>query len=108
MKRLPPPGKPLDKGQLPIRENSWLAKLAAYKLGSDQVALVWGETIHLHGVTRHEFLEDEAWVKHECCHIEQFRQHGFFPFLLKYLWESIRKGYYRNKYEIEARNAETD
>ncbi len=108
MKKLPPPGKPWDKESLPIRENSRFAKIAAWKLGAARVALVLGETIHLYGVSRPEFLEDEAWVKHECCHIRQFRQYGFFTFLLKYLWESIRNGYSNNKYELEARNAETD
>jgi len=26
--------------------------------------------------------------------------------LVKYLWESIRKGYYNNRFEVEARKAE--
>jgi hypothetical protein len=108
VKKSQQPGKPLDKQRLKIRENSWLAKIAAYKLGARRVALVLGDTVHLCRVSRGEFLEDEAWVKHECCHIRQFRQYGFFNFLLKYLWESLRKGYYNNKYEIEARKAETE
>lgn len=108
MKKSPPPGKPWDKQSLRIRENSWFAKIAAWKLDARSVALVLGETIHLHGVSRREFLDDEAWVKHECCHIRQFQQHGFFSFLLKYLWESIRNGYTNNKYEREARDAETE
>lgn len=89
-----------------IKENSWLAKLAAKKLGTRSVALVLGKTIHLHNATSKEFLQDEKWVKHELCHIKQFKQHGYVGFIVKYLWESIRKGYYNNRFEVEARKAE--
>lgn len=89
-----------------IKENSWIAKLAARKLQSDSVAIVIGKTIHLHHVSRDVFLKDERWVKHEMCHIRQFKQYGFFNFILKYLLESLRHGYFNNKYEVEARNAE--
>lgn len=90
-----------------IKENSWLAKIAAKKLGTHSVAMVLGSTIHLNNSSKEEFLQNEKWVRHELCHIRQFRQHGFFPFIIKYLWESLRKGYYNNKYEKEARQAET-
>ncbi len=91
-----------------IKENSWIAKIAARKLGSENVAIVIGKTIHLHNVSKARFLEDKRWVKHELCHIRQFQQHGFAPFIFKYLWESMHSGYYHNKYEAEARNAETE
>lgn len=91
---------------LSIKENSWLASIAAWKLGSSPVAMVLGKTIHLHGTDRENFLRDERWVKHELCHIRQFRQYGFFGFLFRYLLESARKGYYNNRFEIEAREAE--
>jgi len=91
---------------LNIRENSWVAKWAAKKLKSESVAIVIGKTIHLHNVSSQHFLADEKWVKHESCHLEQFRKNGTFIFILKYLWESIRHGYYNNKYEVEARKAE--
>lgn len=89
-----------------VKENSWIAKIAARKLGSDNVAIVIGKTIHLHNVSKARFLEDKRWVKHELCHVRQFQQHGFAPFIFKYLWESMRSGYYQNKYEVEARDAE--
>lgn len=89
-----------------IKENSWLAKIAAKKLGTPSVAMVLGSTIHLCHTSKAAFLEDDKWVKHELCHIRQFRQHGFIIFITKYLWESLRKGYYNNKYEEEARQAE--
>jgi hypothetical protein len=89
-----------------IKENSWIAKLASRKLKSKSIAIVIGKTIHLYHVSRHDFLKDEKWVKHEMCHISQFKKYGFLNFIFKYLAESMRNGYYNNKYEIEARNAE--
>ncbi|MGG9964719.1 DUF4157 domain-containing protein [Ferruginibacter sp. SUN106] len=89
-----------------IKENSWLAYIAAKKLGADSVAFVLGKTIHLHNTTKEDFLNNPTWVKHELCHVQQFKQHGFFMFVIKYLYESIKVGYYNNKYEVEARQAE--
>jgi hypothetical protein len=91
---------------LRIKENSWIAKLAARKLKSKNVAIVIGSTIHLYNVSRQKFLQNEKWVKHEVCHLQQFKKHGNFIFVLKYLWESFKNGYQNNKYEIEARKAE--
>ena len=89
-----------------IKENSWIAKIAAFKLRTKRVAIVIGKTIHLHNTSKEDFLKDERWVNHELCHVKQFQQHGFVPFIAKYLWESIKNGYYNNKYEVEAREAE--
>lgn len=93
--------------QYRIRENSWMARFAARRMKAHQLAMVWGTTIHLHNTSMEEFLSDQRWLRHELKHIEQFRQHGFLPFLLKYTWECIRKGYYNNRFEVEARAAET-
>ena len=79
----------MSKTSFQIKENSWLAKIAAKKLRSKSVAMVLGKTIHLHNTTK-----------------EQFKDHGYLIFTVKYLWESLRKGYYNNKYEKEAREAE--
>ena len=89
-----------------IKENSWLARIAAWKLGASAVAMVIGKTIHLHNTTSQEFLRNERWLKHELCHIEQFRQYGTLNFIFLYLLESMRKGYHNNKYEVAAREAE--
>jgi hypothetical protein len=86
-----------------IKENSWMARIAAKKLGEKQVAMVIRKTIHLHNTTRDEFLGDTDWVCHELTHVKQYAQHGTFLFLVKYLWESLKKGYYHNKFEVEAR-----
>lgn len=100
------PGKKLADKNFNIKENSWLAKIAAKKLGAASVAMVLGNTIHLHNASKHDFLQNEKWVKHELCHLQQFRQHGYVGFIAKYIWESIWKGYYNNKFEVEARAAE--
>jgi hypothetical protein len=89
-----------------IKENSWLARIAARKLNSTKVAIVLGNTIYLYNTGKETFLKDERWLKHELCHIKQFREHGFFSFIAKYLWESLKNGYYNNKYEVAARTAE--
>lgn len=91
-----------------IKENSWIAKIAANKLRTQNVAIVLGRTIHLYKVSKDEFLKDARWVKHESCHLRQFQNNGYFLFILKYLWQSMLRGYYNNKYEIEARLAEKD
>ncbi len=91
-----------------IKENSWLAAIAAKKLHEKSVAMVLGNTIHLHNTSKEKFLQNTKWVKHELRHLQQFSQHGYVGFIIKYLWESIRKGYYNNKFEVEARESEKD
>ena len=90
-----------------LKENSFVAELAAKKLKARCVAIVIGRTIHLHNTSKEQFLNDSRWVRHELVHIKQFHQHGYLPFIIKYFWESIKKGYHHNKYEIEAREAES-
>jgi hypothetical protein len=97
----------LIHADIKIKENSWLAKIAAKKLGHKSVAMVLGKTIHLCNTTKAEFLLNERWLKHELCHINQFKAQGFAGFIVKYLWESIKKGYYNNRFKVEAREAET-
>ncbi|WP_205590842.1 hypothetical protein [Hymenobacter oligotrophus] len=88
-----------------IIENSPLARIARWKLGQTNVAMVLGRSIHLSGVTRADFLRDASWVAHELCHIRQVQEHGLMGFLWKYLVESARVGYYANRFEVEAREA---
>lgn len=91
-----------------IKENSWLAKLAAAKMKADKVAIVLGHTIHLYNTTKEEFLNDSDWTCHELKHVEQYQQHGVPGFLAKYIWDWIKNGYYKNKFEAEARANEKD
>jgi hypothetical protein len=96
------------KEDIRIRENSWVAAIAAYKLGLPSVALTLGSTIHLHKTSRSGFLSDQRWVRHEMAHVKQFSRYGFLNFIFLYLLESLKKGYYHNRYEVEARKAELD
>jgi len=90
-----------------IRENSLLAKLASYKLHAPRMALTLGKTIHLYNCSAEEFMANERWVNHEMEHLRQFRKYGLLKFIFLYLLESIRKGYYNNRFEVEARSAES-
>ena len=83
--------------------NSPLARIARLVLRSQRVAMVIGQTVHLSGTSREDFLADAEWVAHENVHLRQYQENGLLPFLWKYLVESARVGYYHNKYEVEAR-----
>lgn len=89
-----------------IKENSFIARLAAAKLGSQKMAIVFGTTIHLHNTKREDFLNDKSWVCHELKHVEQYQKNGYLIFLIKYFIEWARRGYYNNKFEVEARENE--
>jgi hypothetical protein len=91
-----------------IKENSWMAAVAAFKLRSDKCALVIGSSIYLHRASKEELMNNEAWLRHEICHVRQWRRRGYLYFLLHYLWLSLISGYYRNSYEEEARVAESN
>jgi hypothetical protein len=90
-----------------IREGTLFARIAARKLKCKTVAAVLGNTIHLWNVSREDFLQRTAWVVHELEHVRQFQRYGFVRFSVLYLWESARRGYYNNRFEVEARVAET-
>lgn len=92
--------------QYNIKENSFIARRAARIMKSSQLAIVIGKTIHLHNASKEAFLKNERWLKHELVHIRQFKQYGFFRFIIMYLWESWKVGYQNNKYEVEAREGE--
>lgn len=91
-----------------IKENSFIARFAAWKLGTDNVAIVIGRTIHLHNASKEELIYNHRWLRHEIAHVKQYHQYGFCLFIAKYLWESLQNGYTKNKFEIMARAAERD
>jgi hypothetical protein len=43
----------------------------------------------------------EELLLHEFCHVQQFQAVPAFP--LRYIWESLRRGYLANRFEVEAR-----
>lgn len=89
-----------------IKENSAIAWVAARKLGSKKIAIVFGKTIYLYNTSKEEFLSNSRWVRHELVHVRQYARYGILRFLFLYLLESIRKGYYNNRFEVEARSSE--
>lgn len=48
---------------------------------------------------------DAPLLLHELRHVQQFRERRTFP--LRYIWESIRRGYHLNRYEVDARTYAT-
>lgn len=94
--------------KIKIKEQSLFAKLAAKKMKCQTVAAVLGNTIHLWNISREDFLKRDAWVKHEIEHVRQYKRHGFVPFVVMYLYECARVGYYNNRFEKEARMVEKE
>jgi hypothetical protein len=91
-----------------IKENSWLAMLAAKRLKARKVAMVLGKTIHLYDASKEEFLNNTRWVRHEVAHVKQYKKLGFLRFIILYLLETFNKGYENNSFEVEARQKEKD
>lgn len=84
------------------------ARWAAAFLRKKTMAIVLGRTIHLWNATAEEFYQNEKWKRHELAHILQYKRFGFLPFVFKYTWESMQRGYEKNKYEVEAREKENE
>jgi len=98
--------KPMKQRKVRIRENSLLARIAAWRMRCSRVAIVFGHTIHLHNTSAKTFVHNSTWLLHELKHVEQYERLGILAFFWRYVIESIRKGYYNNAFEVEARAAE--
>ena len=80
------------RGGLPVRIGGWC-------LGQSNVsAITFWRTIWLAPGIR---LSEELLL-HELRHVDQFEASAAFPLL--YLWESVRHGYFRNRFEVDARS----
>ena len=78
------------RGGLALRVGGWC-------LGRASVA---GITLwHTIWLAEHAVLDAELLL-HELRHVHQFQEDRAFPF--KYLWQSLRRGYVRNPYELDA------
>ncbi|HWH51103.1 MAG TPA: hypothetical protein VN651_06135 [Gemmatimonadaceae bacterium] len=79
------------RGGLPVRVGGWC-------LGQQSVSAItlWRTIWLAPGVD----LTDELAL-HERRHVTQFEASAAFPLL--YLWESVRRGYVRNRFEVDAR-----
>ena len=79
------------RGGLPVRIAGW-----ALGMSSAAAITLW-KTVFVSPDTR----LDAELLLHELRHVHQFSEHKAFP--VSYLWQSIRYGYTRNAYEIDAR-----
>jgi hypothetical protein len=79
------------RGGLPVRIGGWA--LGA----SSAVAITLWRTIFV--APRAQLTP--GLLLHELRHVHQFLQHKTFP--VSYLWQSMRYGYTRNAYEVDAR-----
>ena len=79
------------RGGLPVR-------IAAIFMGAKPVAAItlW-RTVFLAPTAR----LDEELLLHELRHVHQFQTSFAFPLL--YLWDTLRRGYHRNRFEVDAR-----
>ena len=91
-----------------IKQNIFVAKMAAHVLKTNRVAIVLGRTIYLHNVSARDFLKNKKWLLHELKHVEQYEQLGFLQFITKYVLFSIKYGYENNPYELAACAAEQE
>lgn len=84
-------GARFRRGGLPLRVGGWC-------LGASTVSgiTLW-RTIWLH----HDAPLDPGLLLHELRHVHQFQATPLFP--LAYAWESLRRGYLRNRFEADAR-----
>jgi len=79
------------RGGLPVRVGGWC-------LGQRSVsAITLWRTIWLAPDVR----PSGELLLHELRHVQQFEASMAFPIL--YLWESLRRGYVRNRFEVDAR-----
>lgn len=79
------------RGGLPVRIGGWCLGQASVS------AITLWRTIWL---AEHAPLAPELLL-HEIRHVDQFEADASFP--LRYLWESVRRGYVRNRFEVDAR-----
>jgi hypothetical protein len=79
------------RGGLPVRVGGWC-------LGQSTVsAITLWKTIWL----APQLAPSDELLLHEFRHVLQFEETSWFPIL--YLWESIRRGYLANRFEVDAR-----
>jgi hypothetical protein len=80
------------RGGFPLRVGGWMLGRATV------AAITLGRTIFVAPDTR----LDPELLLHELRHVQQFAERKTFP--LRYIWESLRRGYWSNRYEVDARS----
>jgi len=85
-------GVRLRRGGIPPRFAGWM-------LGQPTVAAI---TLRRTIFFAHRTQLDAPLLLHELRHVEQFLERRTFP--VRYIWETLRRGYHRNRYEVDARS----
>ena len=78
------------RGGLPVR-------IAGWALGQRSAAAI---TLWTTVFIASDTVITAALLLHEFCHVNQFLRSRTFP--VSYLWQSLRYGYHRNAYEVDA------
>lgn len=86
-----------DLGSIKYRRGGFPPRVAGWCLGQPSVAAItlWS-TVWLGDTTQF----DPELLLHELRHVAQFESSRAFPIL--YLWESLRRGYHANRFEVDA------
>jgi hypothetical protein len=90
-----PPGVTIRRGRLITAIGGLLGRM-----GAPAAAVTLRSTI----VVDRDVQLSPALLAHEMEHVKQWRADALFP--VKYALESARRGYWNNRYEVEARAAE--
>src|ERR1700687_2174083 len=87
-----------DLAEATYRRGGMPVRIAGWALGTSTAAAItlW-KTVFVAPTT----VLDAELLLHELRHVHQFLQHQAFP--VRYLWQSMRYGYRRNSYEVDAR-----
>jgi hypothetical protein len=87
-----------DLGQAQYRRGGLPVRIGGWALGTSTAAAItlW-KTIFI----APNIALDPELLLHELRHVHQFLEHRAFP--VSYLWQSLRYGYTRNAYEVDAR-----
>jgi hypothetical protein len=87
-------GEPV--GHVRVFEHSWFARLHGRAVATTRAG-----RIYLRGAAS-EFFANPSLMLHEYCHVIRQWQAGTLT-LTRYLAECLRRGYWNNRFEIEAR-----
>lgn len=90
-----------DVSHVKVIEHSWFARLHIRA-----VATTRRRRIYLRGSAA-AFFDDPALMLHEYCHVMKQWEPGFLT-TLRYVGEWLRRGYWDNRFEIEAREFTAD
>jgi len=90
-----------DVGQVVVIEHSWFARLHIRATATTR-----RRRIYLCG-SAEDFFSNPPLMLHEYCHVLKQWEPGFLT-TARYLSEWMRRGYWENRFEIEAREFATD